>query len=84
MYELRISQKAIKSLRKAPPEIGSRIRRKLDELKENPFKSPNIKKLTKHPGFRLRVGDWRILYLVEERILVIQVISIGHRRDVYL
>ena len=83
MYELRISQKALKALKKAPPEIASRIRERLNELAENPFKAPNVKKLTKHPGFRLRVGDWRILFMVEERILIVQVIMIGHRKDVY-
>ena len=44
---------------------------------------PNVKKLTGHPGYRLRVGDWRVLYLVERQILVVQVIEIGHRREIY-
>ena len=83
MYELRISQKALKALKKAPPEITSRIRGKLNDLAENPFGIPNVKKLTKHPGFQLRVADWRLLYVVEERIPVVQVIAIGHRKDVY-
>ena len=44
---------------------------------------PNVKKLTGHPGYRLRVGDWRVLYLVERQILVVQVIEIGQRREIY-
>ena len=83
MFDLRISQTAAKSLRKAPKEIGARIRAKLDELAEDPFAVPNVKKLTGHPGYRLRVGDWRILYLVEKDVLVIVVIEIGHRKEIY-
>ncbi len=83
MYELSISQKALKALRKAALEIASKIRERLNDLAENPFSTPNVKKLTKHPGYRLQVGDGRILYVVEERLLVVHVITIGHRKDVY-
>ncbi len=83
MYELRISQSALRSLTKAPPEIGRRIREKLEELTADPSHAPNVKKLTGHPGFRLRVGDWRVIYLVEKQILVIQVIRIGPRKEIH-
>lgn len=83
MYELRITQAAARALRKAPREAALRIRRKLEELRTDPFQGSNVKRLTAHPGYRLRVGDWRVLYLVQEEILVIQVIEIGHRREVY-
>ena len=83
MFELRRSQTAFRSLRKAPRKVAQRIRRRLDELAVDPFHMPKVKKLTGHPGYRLRVGDWRVLYLVERRILVIQVIEIGHRREIY-
>ena len=82
MFELRISQTAAKSLRKAPREVAARIRRKLDELAGDPFAAPNVKKLT-GPGYRLRVGDWRVLYLVEREILVVYVIEIRHRKEIY-
>ncbi len=83
MYELRITQAATKSLRKAPREVAVRIRKKLDELQSDPFDISGLKKLTAHPGFRARVGDWRILYLVEKDTLVVQIIEIGHRREIY-
>jgi len=83
VYELRITQAAARALRKAPREAALRIRRKLEELRTDPFQGSNVKRLTAHPGYRLRVGDWRVLYLVQEEILVIQVIEIGHRREVY-
>ncbi len=83
MVELRISQAAAKSLRKAPAQIAARIRRKLDELADDPFADANVEKLTGHPGYRLRVGDWRVLYLVEREVLVIHVIEIRHRKEIY-
>lgn len=83
MYELRFSLAAAKALKKAPREVAVRIRSKLDELAVDPFSAPNVKKLTDHPGYRLRVGDWRVLYLVEREVLVIQVVEIGHRKEVY-
>ena len=83
MYELRFSLAAAKVLKKAPREVAVRIRLKLDELAVDPFNTPNVKKLTDHPGYRLRVGDWRVLYLVEREVLVVQVVEIGHRKEVY-
>ena len=83
MFNLRISQAAAKSLRKAPREVAARIRARLDELAEDPFAAPNVRKLTGHPGYRLRVGDWRVLYLVERGVLVIYVIEVGHRKEIY-
>lgn len=83
MFELRVSQSAFRSLKKAPRDIAQRIRQKLDELAADPFNTPNVRKLTGHPGYRLRVGEWRVLYLVEKQALVIQVIEIGHRKEIY-
>jgi mRNA interferase RelE/StbE len=55
---------------------------KIDELAQNPNEMPNIKKLSSHPaaGYRLRVGDYRILFDKDDRI---RIIKIGHRKDVY-
>lgn len=83
MFEVRLSAAAAKGLKKAPPPVARRIRTKLDELAVDPYKASNVKKLTGHPGYRTRVGNWRILYLIEKRALVIQVIEIGHRKGVY-
>ncbi len=83
MYDLRFSQAALKSLKKAPREIALRINAKLKELSEDPFASTAVKKLTGHPGYRLRIGDWRVLYLVEKRRLVIHVVEVAPRKDIY-
>lgn len=66
-----------------PRAEAVRIRRKLDTLARDPERAANVRKLTEHPGYRLRVGDWRIVYLLDRGRIVIQVIRIAHRREVY-
>lgn len=83
MYALRFSTTALKALRKAPADVVGRIRTKLDELARDPFTAANVKKLTSHPGYRLRVGDWRVIYLIQKEEVVIQVVDIGQRKEVY-
>ena len=83
MYEVRLSPAAAKGLKKAPPQVARRIRTKLNELATDPYKASNVKRLTNHPGYRARIGNWRILYLIQKGTLVIQIIEIGHRRGVY-
>ena len=56
---------------------------KIRELANDPNGMCNVKKLTNHPGYRLRVGDWRIIYTVNEKELSILVINIKTRGEVY-
>jgi mRNA interferase RelE/StbE len=63
--------------------IRGRIARQIDSLSENPY-PPGIKKIEgEHALYRLRVGDYRILYQVKGRILLVLVVGIEHRRDIY-
>jgi len=66
-----------------PREQAARIRRKLDQLAKDPHAMANVKKLTEHPGYRLRVGDWRVVYLLDSGRIVIQIIRIAKRSEVY-
>ena len=59
------------------------IANKIKELASGPKKMRNIKKLTNHPGYRLRVGDWRVVYTINENELLIHVINIKTRGEVY-
>ncbi len=57
---------------------------KIELLAENPMAaSNNVRKLTNHPGYRLRVGDWRVIYTVHEQALIIAVVRIAPRGDLY-
>lgn len=59
------------------------IGKKIKELASDPHSMQNVKKLTNHPGYRLRVGDWRIIYIVKENELLIYVINIKTRGEAY-
>lgn len=83
MWGLELSREATRALLRMPREQALRIRVRLSELVRDPYNAPNVKKLTDHPGFRLRVGDWRVVYLLDQERIVIQVIRIAQRVEVY-
>ena len=77
-----IVPQAQKGFRRLSSEAQARIAEHLRQLAENP-RPAGIKKLRDRPGFRLRVGDHRVLYSVDDAELVVVVLDIGHRRDIY-
>ena len=82
MYILIYSEKADKQLGKLPKEIKERIIIALERLRIRP-KSCDIKKLVGVAGYRFRVGDYRVIFEKEEEKLLILVIEIGHRKNIY-
>lgn len=84
MWSIEYSAEAIKTLSRMDKAVAGRIRGKLLELAADP-KAPNnnVKRLSGVEGFRLRVGDWRVVYSLRERVLIVVVIRIGHRSEVY-
>ncbi len=83
MWSIEFSRDAVKALLRMPRDQAFRIRRRIDELARDPYNAPNVKKLTDHPGFRMRVGDWRVVYLLIEDRVVIHVIRIAPRGEAY-
>lgn len=81
-YQVQIVKKAAKSLNKLPKPIVKRILDKISELEDNP-KPAGSKKLQGYELYRLRVGDWRVIYSIEEKVLLILVVSIKSRGKVY-
>ena len=81
-YSIEFVPSARKALLKLPLPIRRRIQVAIDELAEKPF-PPGVKKLHGEDGYRIRVGDYRVIYDVEHRRLLVLVIRIGHRREVY-
>lgn len=59
------------------------IANKIKQLATNPLEMRNVKKLTDHPGFRLRVGDWRVVYTVNDKELLVHVINVKPRGEAY-
>ncbi len=82
-YRIEFLKTAKKELAKLPKQIQRRIAIKIDSLLLDPY-PPDSQKLKSGDGlFRIRVGNYRVLYRLEDDQLVILVIKIGHRRDVY-
>ncbi|MDP3698411.1 MAG: type II toxin-antitoxin system RelE/ParE family toxin [Nanoarchaeota archaeon] len=82
MYTLIYSEKADKQLGKLPSDIRERIIIALERLRIRP-ESCDIKKLVGVAGYRFRVGDYRIIFDKEEEKLLIFVIKVGHRKNIY-
>lgn len=82
-YRIEFLKTAQKEFRKLPKEVQQRIAAKIDALQVDPY-PPDSKKLKNgHGRFRVRVGDYRVIYRPEDDELIILVIKVGHRRDVY-
>ena len=82
MYQLVIDRYAQKQLGKIPPPYFNRIIKAINELADNP-RTTGYRKLTGRPGYRIRIGDYRVIYRIEDKILTVFVIDIGHRKDIY-
>lgn len=82
MYTLIYSEKADKQIGKLPKDIKERIIIALERLRIRP-ESCDIKKLIGVAGYRFRVGDYRVIFEKEDEKLLIFVIEIGHRKNIY-
>ena len=82
-YDVRLARRAVRSLAHLQRQEQLRIRATIDLLAENP-RPPGCVALQGEPGvFRVRLGDIRILNEVLDRLLLVQVVRIGHCREVY-
>ena len=82
-YRIEFKRSAAKALRKIPRSDQKRIAVKIDSLSENLPDPATTKMKGDNPFHRIRVGDYRIIYEIQEDILLIMVLKIGHRKDVY-
>ncbi len=81
-YEVQLTARANKQFRKIDKVQQKRINIKLLALSDNP--RPNgVKKLSVVDGYRIRVGDYRILYEISDKTIIILVLDIDHRKQVY-
>ncbi len=81
-YRIIVKQSVAKDLRKIPKKDVKRILAAIKTLAENP-RPPQSKKLSGQERYRLRQGSYRILYSIEDGNLVVCVVKVGNRRDVY-
>lgn len=81
-FVVRIEKTPRKFLKTLQISEKKRIDAALTLLAENPI-PPKSKKLTGRDGYRIRVGDFRIIYEIQKNVLVVLIIDIGHRREIY-
>jgi mRNA interferase RelE/StbE len=80
IFKIQWKEEAVKDLKKLNRDLGFRIYKKVNSLKEN-FNSVDIKKLQGSDFFRLRVGDYRIIFEIYKETITI--LKIGHRKNIY-
>ena len=82
MFEITYTDKALDDLMSIPRKDVLKIRIKVNQYAENPLSLQNqVKKLTGEPYYRLRVGDYRVIFSKDGK--VIQIEKVGHRKEIY-
>ena len=81
-YKIQVKKSAEKELGKIPKKELLKILDKIKSLSDDLHPAGSIK-LTNQEKYRVRVGNYRILYKVEDNILTVFVVKVGHRKDIY-
>jgi len=81
-YQVRIERKALKKLAKISEPYYSNVKTAILSLEDNP-KPHGYKKLKGRDAFRIRIADYRVIYEINDKILLVDVIDLGHRKDIY-
>ena len=81
-YKIYFKRSAVKDLDAIPTKDLQRILNRIDLLKEDP-RPPDCEKLSGQERYRIRQGNYRIVYSIQDDVLTVCVVKIGHRRDVY-
>lgn len=82
VYQVKLKKSVIKSLEKVDEPNYSQIKKAIYKLADNPRPQGCIK-LKGRNGYRIRVSNYRIIYDIFDKILVVEVVALGHRKDIY-
>lgn len=84
MFETRYAPEAIRQLRRMPANVARRVMARVDRVAADPRAADNnVSRLKGRPEMRLRVGDWRVLFTIDEKAQVLKVLYIAPRGRVY-
>lgn len=81
-YRVELRPAAVRALRKLDPQVRGRIQGVIALLAQDP-RPPAARALQGRQGFRVRAGDYRIIYTVKDDVLLVVVVAVGHRREIY-
>jgi mRNA interferase RelE/StbE len=81
-YRIELRPAAIRALKRIHPEDKERVQGAIALLGQDP-RPPRAVALSGRPGYRVRVGDYRIIYTIQDDVLLVVVVNLGHRRDIY-
>lgn len=81
-YTIFVKRSTEKEINELPKDVFQRLSRTINKLKDDPFPH-GAKKLSDRNEYRLRIGDWRILYIVNHSTKTIEIVAVGHRREIY-
>ena len=81
-YRIVFKKSVAKDLRQIPKKDIQRILMRVDSLKEDP-RPAGVEKLSGDEKYRIRQGNYRILYMIEDEIITVTIEKVGHRREVY-
>jgi len=83
-YTVKISRPAEKLLRGlTDKKLYQRLREAVNNLEENPRPANSVKLQSNEELYRVRVGEYRVVYQIQDKLLIVLVIQIGHRREIY-
>jgi mRNA interferase RelE/StbE len=81
-YEIEYAPKAVRAIEKLSRDVQRRVVARIEALAKNPRPSGAIK-LAGQAIYRVRVGDYRVLYAIADERLVVLIVDVGHRREIY-
>jgi len=82
-YRIEYAKGVDKDFRKIPPKTADRITKAIDRLGSDPRPAGSVKLVGFESEYRIRVGDYRIIYQIHDSVLIVLVIEVGHRKDIY-
>ncbi len=82
-YQIEFAKSVRKELLRLQPQMAKRIDTAISNLRENPFPPGSRKLVGDEQSHRIRIGDFRLIYEVRESVLVVLILQVGHRKDIY-
>jgi len=82
IYKVNIRRKAQKQLAKIPANDYKKVKQAIMDLEHDP-RPPGAQKLKGRPGWRIRQGDYRVIYEIQDDNLIVLVLEVGDRKDIY-